>query len=275
MCTAHAVQAAAGASTEALANLKACHEAAHYLVMHTRAAQPGRTAAAAKAATALLRYTAPASVGDGGAAAPVVPLDKALFLAGSAWREVRAAARACVQLVARPSSARASHCERGGRAQVPGHEGDAFALLNAWLDVTEAIEDSAPDSLDVSDLAAAGVPPRPLLAPPGATYATPAQLESAKAWVLQAAMQAEGDQTLSERACGGCGAAAFAGALACGRCGAAAEACAVTGYPIAPGELCESRGAALRVVADRSDFAAYVAAHGTCPMTGAPQPQVL
>lgn len=78
--------------TEALANLRACHEAAHYLVMHGRAAEHGWRAAAAKAATSLLRYTGALSIGDGGAAAPVVPLDKALFLAGSAWREVRSAA---------------------------------------------------------------------------------------------------------------------------------------------------------------------------------------
>jgi hypothetical protein len=82
------LQTSEGVATDALLDLKACQEASHYLVMHNRAKEKAWHEVAAKAATTLLRYTRPVSFSDTGPAAPIVPLDKALFLAGSSWREV-------------------------------------------------------------------------------------------------------------------------------------------------------------------------------------------
>jgi hypothetical protein len=93
------LQGVAGVPQEARDQLEACYWAAHYLTMHTLAAQHGWAAVAAKAATSLLRFTAPISVasetrGSGGGVATggvasVVPVDKALYLAGTAWQQAR------------------------------------------------------------------------------------------------------------------------------------------------------------------------------------------
>jgi hypothetical protein len=146
-------------------------------------------------------------------------------------------------------------------------------LLNTWLDVIEAIEDGNLTSLDISDAAPTGAVAPTVLPSSDAAYTTHSELEAAKAWVLEAAMQAGGDQALAQAACGSCGATRFAGALRCTRCGTTAEVCAVTGYPIAPGEMVEVRGSQ-RVVACRDDFNLYVSAYGTCPLSGTPQAQI-
>jgi hypothetical protein len=157
--------------------------------------------------------------------------------------------------------------------QVPGHEGNAFVLLNTWLDVVEAIEDGSAATLDISDIAVTGAVAPQTLPSSEAAYATPSELEAAKAWVLEAAMQAGGDQSLTQQSCGSCGASRFAGALRCTRCGTTAEACAVTGYPIPPGEMVELKGTQ-RVVACRDEFNMYVSVFGSCPLTGTPQTQI-
>lgn len=77
-----------GVPASAILDLKACQEASHYLAMHNRAKEQGWHAIAAKAATSLCRYTHSVSIGDNEAVTPIVPLDKALFLAGSSWQNV-------------------------------------------------------------------------------------------------------------------------------------------------------------------------------------------
>ena len=84
------VQGAAGVAQEALDNVGRAAAAAHLLHMHAAAAAQRRPAAAAKAATSLLRYVAPVATGGaGGATASVVPVDKALYLAGTSWQQAR------------------------------------------------------------------------------------------------------------------------------------------------------------------------------------------
>ena len=79
------------------------------------------------------------------------------------------------------------------RAQVgdeeAGARGHAFALLNAFVDVAEAVDDGDSDSLDLSELAPAGLPAALQLPARDAAYAIEAQVEAAKEWVIEAAMQ--------------------------------------------------------------------------------------
>lgn len=83
-------------------------------------------------------------------------------------------------------------CSKGAALcvlQVPEAKGHAFALLNAFVDVCEAIEDGDPSGLDLSDLAAAGVPAALPLPRADAAYASERDIEAVKQWVLSAAMQ--------------------------------------------------------------------------------------
>lgn len=224
---------------EALDNLRACHSAAQHLTVASRASQAGAALAplAAKAAIALLQSVAPLSTGG----APLVPIDKALFLAGSA-------------------------CRSAGSA----FAGAAFVLLNAFVDVTEAMEDGSAAALDLAELSPAGLPATFLLPPPSAAYVGAEEVEAVKEWVISAAMQAGGEQTLREHPCSNCGHDHFAGALTCSHCGASREPCAVTGWPVPPAERVEPR-AAVPLVAARDDYNAWVAHFGTCPVTGEPR----
>ena len=150
---------------------------------------------------------------------------------------------------------------------MPSNQNDAFVLLNAFLDVIEAMEDGSAAGLDLSDLADCGifvgfeVPPR------DAAYIGHAAVERIKGWVLEAAMRQDIGQTLTMRSCANCGMDAFAGQLSCGQCWAAAEACAVTGWPIPAGEKVNVKGA-FKVSANREHYNTFVGQYGTCPFTG-------
>jgi intraflagellar transport protein 172 len=156
------------------------------------------------------------------------------------------------------------------RTQVPAQLGHAFVFLNAFIDVYEAIEDGSTDALDVSELVPAGVPPTFPVPSLDAAYATSADLEAAKEWVINAAMQEGTEQSLSMRSCSNCGADVYEGALRCDRCDGVSEACAVTGYPIPAGEKVETKGTH-RVAAARDDFNVYVGFYGACPFSGVAQ----
>ena len=91
--TKHQLQGVPGMPADALHALRRCHEAAHLLVMHARATEKQWPLIAAKAATALLRFVP--AVASGPHTASVVPVDKALYLAGTAWQQVRCALRSC------------------------------------------------------------------------------------------------------------------------------------------------------------------------------------
>ena len=71
---------------ETLDKVQQCQAAAHLLTMLSQAQQQGWHEMAAKAATSLLRFVS--AIANGAHTASVVPIDKALFLAGTAWQQV-------------------------------------------------------------------------------------------------------------------------------------------------------------------------------------------
>ncbi len=89
-------------------------------------------------------------------------------------------------------------------------------------------------------------------------------------WVLAISMDTAVDQSLSRRTCDHCGAATYEANLACHNCKTARAACAVTGYPIPPGELVSAKGNP-NVVARRDDFNTYVSKFKTDPIAGTVQ----
>jgi intraflagellar transport protein 172 len=96
--------------------------------------------------------------------------------------------------------------------QVPQYHNDAFVFLNAFLDISEAIEDGTRATLDLSDLSDTGVFLDFALPERQAVYADEAAVEGVKEWVLDAAMQQNIAQEVSKRACANCGTDMFSGA---------------------------------------------------------------
>eukprot|EP00892_Ulva_mutabilis_P000305 jgi/Ulvmu1/10275/UM060_0077.1 len=224
-----------GVDNTAVTTLRKCHDAVHFLVMHTCAEENGWPLIAAQAATTLLRCLEPLAAGA--QEAPLIPADKAFYLAGMAWRKV------------------------------PSQQNDAFVWLNAFLDVVEAMEDGNAAGLDLSDLADCGICTTFELPAQDAAYVGEGAVERVKSWVLEAAMQQDVGQTPSTRTCANCGGDVFAGQLTCGQCWAASEACVVTGWPIPAGEKVHVKGVA-GLAANRKHYNTYVGQYGTCPFTG-------
>lgn len=71
--------------SNAITTLRKCLDAVHYLVMLNCAEESGWHVIAAQAATALLRFLEP--LATAGQEAPLMPADKAFYLAGMAWRK--------------------------------------------------------------------------------------------------------------------------------------------------------------------------------------------
>lgn len=95
--------------------------------------------------------------------------------------------------------------------QVPKHHNDAFVFLNAFLDISEAIEDGSRAMLDLSDLSDTKIFLEFALPIREAVYAGDSAIEGVKEWVLDAAMQQNISQEVTQRACANCGTAMFAG----------------------------------------------------------------
>lgn len=74
-----------GVDSNAVATLRKCLDAVHYLVMLNCAEENGWPVIAAQAATTLLRFLEPLPAG--GQETPLLPADKAFYLAGMAWRK--------------------------------------------------------------------------------------------------------------------------------------------------------------------------------------------
>lgn len=96
--------------------------------------------------------------------------------------------------------------------QVPQHHNDAFVFLNAFLDISEAIEDGTRATLDLSDLTDTRIFLDFALPMREAVYAGETAVEGVKEWVLDAAMQQYISQEVSQRSCANCGTDMFAGA---------------------------------------------------------------
>ena len=159
-------------------------------------------------------------------------------------------------------------------------------FLNRFLDIADAVDDAAEASfdsvspsprksasssksaskslraLDNDDFGATDVPPPERLTLPSAHAVDEKSREEARDWVLTVSMDRAVTQQLPERACAKCGGSTFAGALKCHRCGAESERCAVTGWPVPPGERVDAGGGR---GAKRADWDAWANAVGTDP----------
>lgn len=82
---------------------------------------------------------------------------------------------------------------------MPARWNQAFVFLNAFLDVSEAIEDGSLDALDMSDLVHSGLPLAFTLPAATAAYVDSAAVEAVKDWVLETSMQQDVAQALSVR----------------------------------------------------------------------------
>ena len=208
-----------------------------------RASSPGAKSVAAKAATSALRF------------ASRLPADAAFFRAGALWRAA-------------------------------GDANSAFVFLNRYLDIADAVDDAADASFDAAspsprrssptsgsagkslraldndDFVSTDVPPPERLGLPAAHAVDEKTREEARDWVLTVSMDRAVTQQLPKRACQKCGAAVFAGAAKCHGCGAESEKCAVTGWPVPPGERVDAGGGR---GACRADWNAWADAVGTDP----------
>jgi hypothetical protein len=89
----------------------------------------------------------------------------------------------------------------------------------------------------------------------------------ARNYVLEVSMDQQVEQSLSTRPCEHCGVDTYEANLTCHACQAHWEPCAVSGYPVPPGERVVPRG---NTAARRDDWNAWVNKFHTDPMTGAP-----
>jgi hypothetical protein len=89
----------------------------------------------------------------------------------------------------------------------------------------------------------------------------------ARNYVLEVSMDQQVEQSLSTRPCEHCGVDTYEANLACHACQAHWEPCAVSGYPVPPGERVVLCG---NTAARRDDWNAWVNKFHTDPMTGAP-----
>jgi intraflagellar transport protein 172 len=174
----------------------------------------------------------------------------------------------------------------GALCRAAGDTNSAFVFLNRFLDIADAVDDAAEASfdsvspsprksprasksaskslraLDNDDFGATDVPPPERLTLPSAHTVDEKSREEARDWVLTVSMDRAVTQQLPERACAKCGGSTFAGALKCHRCGAESERCAVTGWPVPPGERVDAGGGR---GAKRADWDAWANAVGTDP----------
>ncbi|KAJ3373895.1 hypothetical protein GGF31_008780 [Allomyces arbusculus] len=187
-----------------------------------------------------------------------IPIDRALFQAGMACQ---AAAGTSASSTDPPSP----------MARL------AFALLNRFLDVAEAIEDAAADTSVpttewIAQLNAPGTPGAeiaPVFALPPAPAVNDEDRERARDWVLAWSVQrrtsaAEPDR----RACEACGTKVAASALACGACRATCEPCIVTGFPVLKNA---TRCGGCGMAANKDDWNRFVVQEKQCPWCLTPQ----
>jgi hypothetical protein len=204
------LQEAQSVAEESINALQQCCDAARLLSMHAIAMQRGWHALAAKAATSLLRFIVPVAT-SAGKQMSVVPVDKALYLAGTVWQQVRLCHSyfTIATWICRTDTSKHCLCSTHSlkhtldclhsmpsalhsslRAQVPDAQAHAFALLNAYVDAAEAIVDGSAAALDLSAFDAMFAPPvdtPPLPVATGA-YVDESEAEAVKEWVIEAAM---------------------------------------------------------------------------------------
>ncbi|WIA40104.1 hypothetical protein OEZ86_013511 [Tetradesmus obliquus] len=203
------------------------------------------------------------------AAAAAAAAARAFFEGGMAWKAAGRRNKAFVMLKTSAAAAAAARAffEAGMAWKAAGRRNKAFVMLNRFLDLADALEDPEGDmsALENADFADTDVPFDVAL--PEAPYATEAAREEARNYVLEVSMDQAVEQSLSTRPCEHCGVDTYEAALTCHACGAHWEPCAVSGYPVPPGEKVVPRG---NTAARKDDWNAWVNKFHTDPVTGAP-----
>ena len=206
------------------------------------------------------------------------------YAEASGMKSVAAKAATSALRLASRLPADAAFFRAGALCRAAGDTNSAFVFLNRFLDIADAVDDAAEASfdsvspsprnsslksaskslraLDNDDFGATDVPPPERLTLPSAHAVDEKSREEARDWVLTVSMDRAVTQQLPERACAKCGGSTFAGALKCHRCGAESERCAVTGWPVPPGERVDAGGGR---GAKRADWDAWANAVGTDP----------
>lgn len=89
----------------------------------------------------------------------------------------------------------------------------------------------------------------------------------ARNYVLEVSMDQQVEQSLATRLCEQCGVDTYEANLTCHSCRAQWDACAVSGYPVEPGERVVLSN---NLAARRDDWNVWVDKFHTDPLTGAP-----
>jgi intraflagellar transport protein 172 len=176
-----------------------------------------------------------------------IPQDRLLVLAGEAWRQA-------------------------------GRQDYALALLNRYVDVSEALDEyvaaggpaSGTDGsslVDASEVVGTDIPwDAPL---PPAHFLPQERRAAIRDWVLAVSLDGETEMVLPMRDCPSCGNETYAPASSCSQCGhQALPVCALTGWPLASSAqrvTCSSCG----IVADREAWVAATTQTRCCPQCGA------
>lgn len=110
--------------------------------------------------------------------------------------------------------------------------GQAFVLLNRFMDVIELNPGDSTGDLDAADIRGTGIPWDVRV--PAVRYLDNEGVEAVRTFVMQMSVQnADSDQDLPREGCPhGCGAERWIGAVACTKCKNTSPACAVTGQHV-------------------------------------------
>lgn len=157
--------------------------------------------------------------------------------------------------------------EAGEKAKEARRTGDAFVMLNRYLDIADAIEEGGAEELDNSDFAHSDIPyDFPL---PDRHFPSSEARERARNFVLATSMDHNADQSLSTSTCSNCGEETYEGSLSCHQCGTTSSCCIITGFPVFSSERvkCSNCSSPAR----QNEWNAYVEYLGCCPWCGTPQ----
>lgn len=168
----------------------------------------------------------------------IIPADKAFFLAGTCWKEA-------------------------------GMVNMAFVFSNRFLDLCDAMDD--PDGgaaeMENSDFVTTDIPFDFHL--PQKPFADEDSREEMRSFVLEVSMDQQVEQSLSCRTCEHCGVQTYEANLQCHKCKRRWEQCAISGYPVLPGERLVSKTNP-KVVMQQASWNVWVSKFGVDPITGTP-----
>ena len=142
----------------------------------------------------------------------------------------------------------------GSACRAADHKNLAFVLLNHYVDLADAIEESNPSLIDNSDLASASRIPLSSKLPESQYIEDVSTREDEKTWVLSLCTDKSIDQELPP-------ANRVAGTIYEGLFNSHYRDCIVTGYPVAGKDVLEVNG----VVANRRDWNTFVQSQKICP----------